>query len=199
MRGSAREAAGFTLLELMVALAIIAILVGIGVWRVDGLLPRWRTDALVNRFALDLRQAQAIAARTNRAVQLTVELGSSDRCSGPSYSIANTDTEYGYVCVPAEYPGVTISAAGAESASGFGCVYPIPLVANGCTFCSGGTGTLHILPTGEVVREDAHANGDALLFAPAVGGSSHVRGVAVRIGTGAARTQRLIAGTWECP
>lgn len=194
-----RGANGFTLIEMMVALAVISILVGIGVWRIDALLPRWRTDAVANRFVLDLRQAQAIAARTNRAVELTVELDATDRCDGPSYSITSDDHEYGFVCLPLEYPGVAIAAAGADSVAGFGCDYEIALDASGCTFCDESEGSLQVLPTGEILRADAPANGDALLFSPAVGGASHVRGVAVRTGTGTASAHRLLPGGWECP
>ena len=183
----------------MVALGVISILVAIGVGRIDSLLPRWRTDALANRFVLDLRQAQAIAARTNRAAQLTVELASTERCQGASYSITSDGTEYGFVCIRDEYAGVAIDAAGAESVAGFGCDYEIPLDASGCTFCDGDVGTLQILPTGEILRAGAHANGDALLFAPAADATRHVRGVAVRTGTGTASAHRLLPGGWECP
>lgn len=196
-----RGARGYTLIELVIAVAIVGILASMAAWQITSLLPAWRTDALARRFVLDVRQAQAIAARTNRSVTITVELDSTAGCAGPSYRIESDGTQYDTACLATEYPGVTISAAGAPAAD-FGCERIVPLHASGCTFCTSGTGSLLVLPTGEVLRAGGDPNGEALLFAPtadaAAGDPGDVRGVVVRTGTGTARAYRIAGGEWDC-
>lgn len=190
---------GYTLIEAMVVLAIAAILGGIATWQVDRILPAWRTDALARRFAMDLRRAQAVAARQNRRVEIRVDTAATTGCRGASYRLVTSDgATLDSVCLPDEYAGVTISGAGA--ADSIDCdVSEIPVASDGCSFCEDGTGRLQALPSGEVIGPADEA-GASLVFAPAGDPTAaKSRAVAVRTGTARVRVHRAEAGAWECP
>lgn len=66
---------GVTLIELMVAIALLAVLLTLGLPTFAGLLRQWRLDAAVDSFVGDLRLARSTATRTSRPVVLCVRNG----------------------------------------------------------------------------------------------------------------------------
>ena len=130
MTGRASRDKGYTLVELMIVVAIGGMLVGLAAWRFDATLPRWRTDALAREIALDLRSGLAIAARTNAPVTFAVDLEATATCPGASYRLLGADgTLYDTVCLANEYPGVLVSAAGADAKGQLGCGLALDLTA----------------------------------------------------------------------
>lgn len=76
----ARAARGVTLIELMVAIAVLAVLLAIGMPSFAALLRQWRQDSAVDAFVGDLRLARSTATRTSRPV-VVCAVGSAGRCS----------------------------------------------------------------------------------------------------------------------
>lgn len=63
-----RGARGFSLVELMVAIAVLAALLVIGIPSFTTLLRQWRLDATIDAFVGDVRLARSTATRTSRPV-----------------------------------------------------------------------------------------------------------------------------------
>lgn len=74
-RSPVQAVRGFTLIELMVAIALLAVLLAMGVPSFAALLRQWRLDAAVDSFVGDLRLARSTATRTSRPVVLCVRDG----------------------------------------------------------------------------------------------------------------------------
>lgn len=163
-----RSSRGFTLLEIMIATAIVAILAALGAWSVDRLVTQSRVDTAARNLLLDIRYAQSLATRTNSVVQLTYRRDPVEGCAGASYAITGTEigainVRYKTICIPDSYPQVYVGADSAPADFGnLACVNDStaiaapPLAADGCSFCGGtNTGTLRFLPSGEVIPQPA--------------------------------------------
>ncbi len=66
---------GFTLLELLVVLAIVALMMAIAVPRFAGALPGAELDSGARKLAAGLREARSLAVSINRAVPFTLSGG----------------------------------------------------------------------------------------------------------------------------
>lgn len=75
-----RAARGITLIELMVAIAVLAVLLAIGMPSFAALVRQWRQDSAVDAFIGDVRLARSTATRTSRPV-VVCAIGSAGRCS----------------------------------------------------------------------------------------------------------------------
>lgn len=58
--------AGFTMVELLVVLAIIVVLTALGIGLSDDVIPRWRTKAAARRLVTQINQCRSLAVRSNR-------------------------------------------------------------------------------------------------------------------------------------
>lgn len=67
--------AGFTTIELLVAITVLAVLLAIGVPSLTGLMRQWQRDAAVNTLAGDVRHARSVATRVSRAVVMCAQDG----------------------------------------------------------------------------------------------------------------------------
>lgn len=70
---SRRHPKGFTLIEMLVALAIVAIGVTLAAPNITGFLAQLRLNAATRNLASDLRKAQSISIQRNIALQVTVD------------------------------------------------------------------------------------------------------------------------------
>ena len=75
-----RKHAGFTMLEIMVAVGILGVLVGIGWGSMQAHLPRFRLVRMAKKFRSDLVLMRQIAVQSNRETKLEM-LGHSGDCS----------------------------------------------------------------------------------------------------------------------
>jgi len=191
--GSMRDARGFTLIEVMVVVALLAILAGLGTWQMQKQLLRYRANTAAGRLVLDVRKASTIALRTNRPVTLTVN---PEGCS-PGYVIASSNDTYERVCFDVEYKGVVFSDSSEVNLScdqEEGLNYPeIPV----CSLCTG-THAIRFLPNGEVITPSAAD--ESLVLHPVGESASFDRAVGIRNVTGKARAYKPDhAGSgWEC-
>lgn len=78
---SPRRAAGFTLVELLVSMAVLAVLLAVGVPSFAGLMRQWRLESVVNNLTGDLRLARSTATRASRPVVVCAQDGGG-HCSG---------------------------------------------------------------------------------------------------------------------
>ena len=92
---------GFTLIELMVALAVAGVLMGVAVPSFFESTARARLQGAINELAIDLQYARSEAVRERAPVSLTVA------ASGASYTIANASRTLKAVTLPS---GVTLTA-----------------------------------------------------------------------------------------
>ncbi len=114
LRTKAASDCGFSMLELLLVMAIMATLAVIGVPRYQGSLARYRADLAARRIVADLSQAQssAKAASASRTVAFSVatntyqvpELSSLDGNSG-SYSVALSERPYEAGLISANFAG----------------------------------------------------------------------------------------------
>lgn len=97
---------GFTLIELMVALAVAIVLLGVAVPSFLEATARARLQGAVNELAIDLQYARSQAVRERAAVALTVA------ADGASYTITDASATLKMVTLPS---GVTLTASAAVS------------------------------------------------------------------------------------
>lgn len=175
MQGKVSKApGGFTLIEVMLALAVLGILLGVSAWQMQRFIVGSRATAAARELVTRLGQARAIAARTNQPIEL-VFTNAGTGCV-PRYEIRNSGgTVYDTVCFGSEYPGVALSAGTVTDE--VGCTDESDAVPN-CSLCSG-TKTLTFFPSGEVDASASGASGDSIVFS--VPGDVAARTVAVGI------------------
>lgn len=187
---------GFTLIELMLVLVIGGILLGLATWAMGALLGGNRVNAAGRNLLLHVRQAAAIAARTNGPIDI-VFTPTGSGCT-PRYDlVAGDGTNYLSVCIPEEYPGVRL---GGGLAADPGCPGDAVTLPN-CSVCSV-TKTIRVFPSGETLASTAGATGDSVVFS-LTHDASPARTLAVGIydTSGKARVFRPNAtnSAWECP
>lgn len=190
---------GFTLIEVMIVVAIVGILAGIGGWSATVLLPGYRADAAARKFVADVRSAQAIATRLNRPVELELQ-ADLEGCGGQGYTVRAGDTVYEFVCL---HPSLIVSNAGVEGFPVLGAgITATPT--NGCSFCDEDGGVLVFLPTGEISNPAEPGADVALSVMPRADvvtkRSSRLRAIGIR--SGSAKTKLFVPGegkTWRAP
>lgn len=194
------ERRGFTLVELMITLAVAGLLLGISVWSMQHFIVGSRVGAAAREFMARARSAQTIAARANRPVELRFVQNGDTGCL-PRYEIRTTGTgaaTYDTVCLATEYPGVQLSS-GAMGTTAVKCGTEAEI--QSCTLCTG-TKTITFFPSGAVTTSGVDADGDSVVFSVR-GDTSPGRTLAVglRNVTGRARVYRpnASASEWECP
>jgi prepilin-type N-terminal cleavage/methylation domain-containing protein len=196
---------GFTLIELMVTLAVVAILGAIATWQIHTTLPGYRVGHAARRFLADVRMASSLAARTNEPVHLVVDPAAAG--CGPSWSLlvgaspAAPRTVIDRVCLDAEAPGVSMSAGDLDAE--VKCSADLDQDAfEPCSLCEKDA-RLTFYPTGEVVAVrggEVLDAGHAIVFSPKVEPiTTRTLAVGVRAGTGEARLYRPTGAGWECP
>ncbi|NIM40755.1 MAG: hypothetical protein GTN84_07340 [Hydrogenophaga sp.] len=78
---------GLALIELLTAIALLAILLGIGIPSFTGLLQRWRTDATIESLTADVRLARSTATRTSRPVVMCPRAADGTCSAGDDWSM----------------------------------------------------------------------------------------------------------------
>jgi prepilin-type N-terminal cleavage/methylation domain-containing protein len=139
--------AGFSMAELMVALAILGILVIIAAPRMSGMVRGSRLSAAVNQVSSDITYTRLRAIRAGQPAALTV-------ASSTSYTVSVNGTVVKTVSLDKDYTGVTVAQTpGAATFNSRG------LLANGSAVntitvtASGVTRTLTINTIGKVTRD----------------------------------------------
>ena len=69
-----RATQGFTLIELIAVLTIIAVVMGVAVTRLDWMVPKYRLRGAAREVGAALKRARARAASTGRDVYLEIDL-----------------------------------------------------------------------------------------------------------------------------
>lgn len=77
---------GFTLVELLIVIAISAILAGIGVWGAGTIIPKYRLSGAVSTIRSDLYQAKVLAAKARRQYRVEFNANGYDIQEGDSTS-----------------------------------------------------------------------------------------------------------------
>jgi prepilin-type N-terminal cleavage/methylation domain-containing protein len=183
---------GFTLLELMTALLVAGVLLGVATWSMQGFIVGNRVNAAARELAARARSAAAIAARANTPVELRFVASGEAGCL-PRYEIRAGATNYDTVCIATEYPGVELRTGGPDVS----CADE-PALPN-CSLCAG-TKTVTFYPSGEVTTSEATGSGDSIVFGVR-GDNSDARTLAVGIRnvSGFTRFYRRTGTAWECP
>ena len=91
--------AGFTLLELMIAVAIIGVLSGLAIYGFQNLLPKMRLNSAARQLQGDIQKCKAAAVKNNTTCLMDLESGSNagnagnyTACFSDSSNCAPTDT-----------------------------------------------------------------------------------------------------------
>ncbi len=111
-----KHSKGFTMIELMIILAVLAILIGIAIPSYNSLMPRYRLNGAARLVATDLSGARMKAVKLNRRVQVFF--------SSPEYKICDDANQNGTVAtdegdvqnidLQTQYPGVSLSSSGGD-------------------------------------------------------------------------------------
>lgn len=185
---------GFTILELMVTLAVVGILLATTIWEVGRAMPTYRVGAATSRLLLDLRSTGALAARVNEPVTFRVDVNTGGCALG--YSIVQGGDVYHSVCLSNEYPGI----ATASNLAAIRCDDEQALLLDelpACSLCGGGS--IVFMPTGEVLTTDPVGDTLVLTTAEDLGRLTRAVGLRGAGGVGKARLYQLDPdGDWEC-
>jgi prepilin-type N-terminal cleavage/methylation domain-containing protein len=100
---------GFTLVELMIVMAIASIIIGIGIWAGTDLLPDYRLKGAASRVRTDLYQARVSAAKVRRQYQVEFstngyEVKEGDSTSGSTSWTTTLSRNF------SDYPNVTVKS-----------------------------------------------------------------------------------------
>lgn len=115
---------GFTLIEMLVALGLIGLVLGLGLPRFGGFVERARLNGAARSVAQDMFWARSVAVKTNRTVVMSFQDGI------PSYSVkdqaADTLLDGGLRDLSVDYPTIALLDASADRPqfSGRGVVVP---------------------------------------------------------------------------
>lgn len=104
-----KQTKGFTMIELIVTLAVLAILIGIAIPSYNSLMPRYRLSGAARQVATDLMKARMQAVKLSTNVTVTFN-GTTD-----SYTISNTSSGGSYnetFNIKTRYSGVELSSTG---------------------------------------------------------------------------------------
>lgn len=93
--GGMRGERGFTLPELVAAIAILGILLAIAIIVLLGLLERWRVEAATNQLVADLRLAHTRATNQLTDWRLVAVFGREEQDEGPDYYLVRLAEPYG--------------------------------------------------------------------------------------------------------
>lgn len=77
-----KPAKGFTLIELMVVIAIMAILLSLAVPSMSRFLAQWQLKSAVNAFSGSMRQARSEAIKSTRMVTVCPKVANAENCAG---------------------------------------------------------------------------------------------------------------------
>ena len=125
-----RRPSAFTLVEMLLVLAIMSMVAGIAVPRYTDFTVRQRLDAAVRRFTSDMALAQRRARFTGTSQKVSFSVGSSTYVflnspdpfgDASMYSVALREEPYGVFLISAEFAGnstITFDGHGAPDAGG---------------------------------------------------------------------------------
>lgn len=184
--GPARDnsRAGFSLIELLVVLAVLAVMVGLAVPRLDS--SRFRADANVRLVRMALQQAQRLSLQQQHDV-----LVSFDIAGGRIRVAEDTDNNR---AVGASDPVVWRALTE-------GAVFAIPSTGINGTVSSAVVGsnlvTLDGMPTLTFHRSGAASSNLEVYISVPGRGKNAVRGVTLLQATGRTEWKKLIASTWK--
>lgn len=109
---------GFTLIELMVVIAVVSILLTVGVPSFASLIERQQLSGAAQTFASDLRRAKSDAIAKGSGGSVTVTLASDSSAGTWSYAITNSGASPTKNVSSSDFPGVTAIVTGWGVSSG---------------------------------------------------------------------------------
>ena len=111
-----RQTKGFTMIELIVTLAVLAILVAIAIPTYNGLMPRYRLNGATRLVATDLSGARMKAVKLNRRVQVSFSAQGYKICDDANQNgtVATNEGDVQNIDLQTQYPGVSLSSSGGD-------------------------------------------------------------------------------------
>ena len=113
-----RRSYGFTVIELMVVIAIVSILLTVGVPSFASLIERQQLSGAAQTFASDLRRAKSDAIAKGPGGSVTVTLASDSGAGTWSYAITNSGATPTKNVSSTDFPGVSAVVTGWGVSSG---------------------------------------------------------------------------------
>ena len=117
---------GFTIIELMVAVAVVSILLTVGVPAFGSLIERQQLSGAAQTFASDLRRAKSDAIAKGPGGSVTVTLASDSSAGTWSYAVTNSGSTPTKNVSQADFSGVTAVVTG-WGVSGGAAAFPLRL------------------------------------------------------------------------